>query len=355
MNMPFFSIVVPIYKIKKEYLDTCVQSILCQTDKDFELILVDDGSPDNAGVYCDQYAAEDNRIRVIHQENQGVSAARNHGIEAACGEWILFIDADDWIEQNSLAVIREYLFASDVDVLQFDMVREKDGKSIPQPTCLQYGKIYDLQSLEDKEYLYRRFLHNGKVGGKLYRNLTYSCDKVYRRSVLMENGVRFPVGIRKSEDKIFVLRCAQHIKKYICVAEPLYHYRTNPDSICNRYSKGSDADRRKMAKIAEEISREMDHELQQLSGNEAYHVMQDAYRKYIFGLIPDVLFLEFYHKDNPNKATRRRDAIAYLRSEPFFSVIKGIPYSELSKQAKLKKFLLEHGFVNLYVLLKGKG
>ena len=99
--MPKASIIVPVYKVE-DYLEKCVQSILAQTEADFELILVDDGSPDRCGAMCDRLAQTDARIRVIHQENQGLGAARNTGIQAASGDWLLLVDSDDWIEPQLL-------------------------------------------------------------------------------------------------------------------------------------------------------------------------------------------------------------------------------------------------------------
>ena len=96
---PKISVIVPVYKAEK-YLHRCVDSILAQTFTDFELLLINDGSPDNSGVICDEYAQKDNRIRVFHKENGGVSSARNIGLDNAKGEWITFIDSDDYIEQG---------------------------------------------------------------------------------------------------------------------------------------------------------------------------------------------------------------------------------------------------------------
>lgn len=101
--MPTISVIVPIYNVEP-YLHRCVDSVLEQTFADFELILVDDGSPDNCGAICDEYATKDGRVRVIHKENGGLSSARNAGIEAAAGEFILFVDADDVIHQQSVAI-----------------------------------------------------------------------------------------------------------------------------------------------------------------------------------------------------------------------------------------------------------
>ena len=93
------SVVVPVYNVEK-YIDKCINSIINQTYKNLEIILVDDGSPDNCGKICDEYAKKDNRIKVTHKENGGVSSARNIGIKNATGDWLTFVDADDWIENN---------------------------------------------------------------------------------------------------------------------------------------------------------------------------------------------------------------------------------------------------------------
>ena len=97
----FFSVIVPIYKVEK-YLKRCIESVLSQTCTDFELILVDDGSPDKCGEICEQYALKDNRIKVVHKENGGLSDARNAGIDVASCKYIYFIDSDDWISPNSI-------------------------------------------------------------------------------------------------------------------------------------------------------------------------------------------------------------------------------------------------------------
>lgn len=100
IKMVFFSVIVPVYKVE-DYLERCIKSILQQTYKDFELILVDDGSPDNCGIMCDEFAKKDDRIIVIHQENAGLSAARNAGLAIARGKYILFVDSDDWILEST--------------------------------------------------------------------------------------------------------------------------------------------------------------------------------------------------------------------------------------------------------------
>ena len=103
--MPEISVIVPVYKVEK-YLDRCIESIVNQTYPEFELILVDDGSPDNCPALCDAWAERDGRIRVIHKKNGGLSSARNAGMDVMCGKYVCFIDSDDWIELNFLEVLR---------------------------------------------------------------------------------------------------------------------------------------------------------------------------------------------------------------------------------------------------------
>ena len=103
------SIIVPVYNVEK-YLQRCIESILTQTETDLELLLIDDGSKDKSGLICDEYAQKDERVNVIHKENGGVSSARNLGIEKANGEWMCFIDADDYVRLDFLSNIQQYLF-----------------------------------------------------------------------------------------------------------------------------------------------------------------------------------------------------------------------------------------------------
>ena len=117
MNNKKVSIIVPVYNVEK-YLQRCIESILTQTETDFELLLIDDGSKDKSGLICDEYAQKDKRVNVIHKENGGVSSARNLGIEKANGEWMCFIDADDYVRQDFLSDIQQYLF-NDVDIVHW--------------------------------------------------------------------------------------------------------------------------------------------------------------------------------------------------------------------------------------------
>ncbi|WP_227166600.1 glycosyltransferase, partial [Enterococcus faecium] len=115
------SIIVPVYKVEK-YLRKCVDSILAQTFTDFEVILVDDGSPDNSGKICDEYAEKDNRVRVIHKENGGLSSARNAGIDVARGKYLGFVDSDDYIDEDMYEILYENLKIHDADISSVELI-----------------------------------------------------------------------------------------------------------------------------------------------------------------------------------------------------------------------------------------
>ena len=204
------SIVVPVYKVEA-YLNRCVDSILAQTFTDFELILVDDGSPDNCGKICDEYAEKDKRIKVIHQENGGLSAARNAGIEIAQGEWITFIDSDDWIHPSYLRVLYEAVTANgaDVSVGRYKEVYDED---------VDNGAINpDITMVNTEE-----FWVNNRT------NATVAWGKLYKRSFFDE--LRYP--LRKiDEDEYTTYKVLFKNKDIALVNVAIYWYYQNPNSI----------------------------------------------------------------------------------------------------------------------------
>lgn len=232
--MSQLSIIVPVYRAEA-YLDRCVQSILQQNDSDFELILVDDGSPDNCGYLCDQYAAQDSRIRVIHQENGGISAARNAGIRAATGAYVTFVDADDEIPAGFYKKCRDVLA----------------GENPPDLLCfgLAYltaaGEKFDVIRPEIPGYV---LLNRAFITNKLLPPLlnidpaqdffieNYAVNKIYRRSLLVENGILFDETRRTWEDRPFVVEFCKFAQSFYYIPEAGYHYIQTPGSLSVRYA-----------------------------------------------------------------------------------------------------------------------
>lgn len=204
-KMPRLSIVVPVYKVE-QYIHKCVNSILNQTFKDFELILVDDGSPDNCGKICDEYASKDNRVKVIHQENGGVSKARNMGLDAANGDYISFIDPDDWIDKNMYVDTLTFMADNDLDIVCFDVEEVRISKSF-----VRYK--YD----GDRIFTSHKALYEILVDG-----IDNSpCNKIYKKHTW--DGVYFPVG-RRFEDVATIYRTFHQAGKVGYMRKAYYHY-----------------------------------------------------------------------------------------------------------------------------------
>ena len=216
--MPTVSVVVPVYKVEP-YLRTCLDSIMVQTYTDFEVILVDDGSPDNCGAICDEYAAKDKRVRVIHQENQGVSAARNLGIHEAQGKNIAFVDSDDAIHPQMYELLVPVLENTDYPFVHCAFHRSCDDVicSFPNRYAFSMG---DVQEMTSEEGIVR-MMDGINYGHYIWRGL---YQKTYIESFL------FPLGVRW-EDVIWSGEVVGNAGKYGFIPYDLYSYRTNASGL----------------------------------------------------------------------------------------------------------------------------
>lgn len=222
MSNPYFSIIIPIYNVEK-YLHQCVESVLGQTFSDIEVILVDDGSPDSCPGICDDFARADSRVKVIHKKNGGLSDARNHGIRAAGGKYLLFLDSDDyWGDSKALEKIHMEIHwcqeSADVMMFQAQLIYP-DGTIIPD-SCRFADNFNDMSREEALRYMVKDGLLIGSA-----------CSKVVRRSFLLEHDLFFKVGI-KSEDIHWIFRVANAMPKYQYTDQYFYMYRKGrPGSI----------------------------------------------------------------------------------------------------------------------------
>ena len=208
---PKVSVIVPVYKAEK-YLRKCVDSILTQTFKDFEVILVDDGSPDKSGEICDEYAEKDSRVRVFHKENGGVSSARNKGIDEARGEWVTFVDADDWLSFETLESLSIYL--KDYDIIRFSMV-------LVFPA---YSKTKELNEGVTREEYIKLLVERRTILGV--------CGGLYRLDKISEAGLRFREDIINGEDWLFQFQAVCCCEKLRVVNKGLYYYNLGSEYSC---------------------------------------------------------------------------------------------------------------------------
>lgn len=216
---PTISIICPVYNVQ-EFLQKCVDSIVVQSFRDWELILVDDGSPDESGRICDEYAAKDERIRVIHKTNGGVSSARQTGLEAAKGEYIIHADPDDWTEPTMLEDLYTKAKAENADVVICDYFINRGKRQT-------YAK-QEPTSLEPKRVL-----------KELFQQLLGSCwNKLVRQACYNRYDIKFPVGINYCEDLLVCVQLFIHNDiKIAYLPKAFYHYRMNENSITHRLTR----------------------------------------------------------------------------------------------------------------------
>ena len=207
---PIISVIVPVYKAEK-YLHRCVDSILAQSYTDFELLLIDDGSPDNSGAICDEYVAKDSRVRVFHKENGGVSSARNFGVDNALGKYVAFCDADDYVGENWLIAFSEGTY-NEVDlVIQGIYYITNKGNIEPK-----YLAPYKGNGVVDKRNLIVQLMLQG----------VYGCPvtKLFRKQIIEENHIRFDTNSTFREDEQFFSKYLEYVTTFKCIDKENYYY-----------------------------------------------------------------------------------------------------------------------------------
>ena len=210
---PLLSIIVPVYKVEN-YLPKCMDSILAQTFTDFELILVDDGSPDNCPALCDAAAEKDARIRVIHQKNGGLSAARNAGLDAARGVWIGFVDSDDYIAPEMYEALYQAVQSTGADLALCDYAEVDETGAPCQSMHIRLGK---------KDFTGRELLKNATDS-----TIQPAWNKLYRRDVFAQ--LRYPEG-KLNEDLFLIPEICLNTQKAVVVPKALYYYVQRGGSI----------------------------------------------------------------------------------------------------------------------------
>lgn len=211
---PLVSVVVPVYKVEK-YIERCVDSILNQTYKNLEILLIDDGSPDKSGEICDSYALKDKRVRVIHKNNGGLSDARNVGIDISKGKYITFVDSDDWIEKTYIEELYDLIEStnSEIAICNFLKVSDENFKKI--------NKVQYIIEKSNIEALYELY-------GKFSTQFTVAWGKLYNRRLF--DDIRFPYG-KVHEDLYVCHKLIYKSKKVSYTNKILYYYFQRTDSI----------------------------------------------------------------------------------------------------------------------------
>ena len=222
------SIIVPVYNVKK-YLKRCIDSILAQSFKDFQVILVDDGSNDGSGKVCDQYAREDKRVHVLHKVNGGVSSARNAGLEIASGKYVIFCDGDDSWKPDLLENVYNVINERNVDSVVFNYTRIEDlGEK--KESHFSLG-LYEFERDSKKiEYLIKEFM--------MYKHGYEVWTRLFRREIIEENHILFCLTCNNfAEDIGFIMKYILYSKNFFVIDECYYNYYVNSGSMMDRSKK----------------------------------------------------------------------------------------------------------------------
>ena len=225
------SVIVPVYKVEN-YLRQCLDSLAAQTLDDIEIIIVDDGSPDGCPEICDEYAAKDARMKVVHKQNGGLLSARKAGVAASSGDYIGFVDGDDWVEPETFMNMHNAIIKYSPDMVLSDFLCDYGDCIEPSDQCFEEG-FYDRARLESE--IFPKMLFDGRF----YRfGVNPNCwSKLVKRELIEKNLSPVDERIRMGEDAAFIYPCMLDSQSITCVKTPTYHYRITEQSMSNAYDE----------------------------------------------------------------------------------------------------------------------
>ena len=281
MEKDLISIIIPVYNVEK-YLKECVDSVRKQTYKNLEIILIDDGSKDNSGKLCDELSKEDNRIKVIHKENGGLSDARNVGIENATGEYIQFIDSDDFVEKDMIEILYNDICQGKADVSMCSLYLYKDGE---KTTDASYKK-----EIFNKEQVLKEILLDERVR-------SYAWNKMFKKSLF--ESIRFPKG-KVFEDIYTMSPIFQKANKIVFNDIPLYYYRQREGSILHNQTNEL---RLEYIKAAMFVNKDIEKNFPNLKDFCAYNIAHITIKTYndigffgMFDLMEEEMVINLYEE-----------------------------------------------------------
>ena len=318
--------IIPIYRLEEDLLKTCINSILSQTYTNIHLILVDDGSPDHCGQICDDYADMDDRITVIHQENQGVSAARNAGLNTVEDEWVIFVDGDDWIEPDTCERLINSADA-DCDILIYSGYRDYAGITRRNKNLIADGTVFD--SPEKIRKLSVGLIDMTLSASELALGAPW-C-KMYKNELLSKNNIRFQESIPVNEDLLFILEAFLKASRIKYVDDALYHYRDTPGSAVNKYRPNAD--------VEQDLF--LCELLRLINCTETPHIYTEAYYIRAFFCMQMCITQKYFNSRNPaTLLIRRLECSTHFKKEPYNSALKKTPFFKLTRNNKLKAVLI---------------
>ena len=341
------SIVVPCYNVER-YLSQCIESLCKQTLTDIEVILVDDGSPDNSGKICDGWAERDSRIKVIHKPNEGVSAARNDGMAIANGEYIIFCDSDDWLPENALETLYNEGTSTNADVVIGDVYQSLDGKDT---LARFYAKSFvtSERTFIDKMIqadFYKTYCPMPAETGPAF-GYGGPWNKAVKLSMLRDCGIKFDVRVKGIfDDIIYTAHILANAKTVAYVTTPVYYYRLIPMSITRSFKANAPEINNAIFKSWEEFMSKFDRN----------GMFSKPYYAVVVRRFAEILPVYFFSEKNTKSFNEKlAEMKAMLHTEPYKTAIKEVDTNKLSAyQRQVHKMMsLESPFL-IWVLFNTK-
>lgn len=328
--MPKISFIVPVYNVEK-YIHQCIDSILNQTLRDFELILVDDGSPDNCPQICDEYAVIDSRVKVIHTENAGVSEARNTGIEYASGDWVYFVDSDDWIELNAAEVLYNDAIKMDVDCVMSDCKKCYDNRDTVR--IYQFSKEFftsDKATIQNIQKYMLCHRYSPYYSPNTSNGYASPWGKFVKLAILKDNNIRFdPYAKGVFDDGVYSLYLLDYVKKFYYNRKHTYNYRIVGNSLTHAFKVNA----MEIMKYNYEL---VDKFIKETNKDSSFKQAEDCRRVSFFAS-----YLSKYYF-NPNNNMTNKQVKEKLKDD-----LNKWPYKEAFSNANISNLEVKHKFILL--------
>ncbi len=327
------SIIVPVYNTE-QYLEKCLDSLINQTYNNIEILLIDDGSKDNSGKICDEYAKKDKRIKVIHQKNSGVSRARNNGLDNFTGNYVMFVDSDDWIEPNTCEILLKKIILEKKDMVIYNFYKER--KNICEKNKDYYCELENIPSNEIQAKILAPTLN---IKGIKCNGLSLACNKIISGKIVKKHRFMFEGEKAIFEDGIFYYLLFENAINVGLSNDFLYHYRMLSTSATQAYNKS-------ISHINNIIVDTIEH-VRENHKNDLYYEESLSIRK----LINLVYMLNVYinHKDSNQSLSKKIIQIKAEAKKPeYANIYNMINVKNLNKKLKLYHFLFKN---NMYLLL----
>lgn len=339
--MPLVSIIVPVYNSER-YVERCINSLISQTLTDIEIIVINDGSKDDSDIICTQLEKKDKRIHYYLQENMGVSVARNKGLSMATGEWITFVDSDDWVEPTMCECAYNAVSCSNADIVMWGYWLDSNQKSKKQHFIkLCSGDVTSSKALIQTKII-SRYADGDICENAISAGATWG--KLCRRELIEKYKLQFVEGLTRAQDTVFWLHAFEHANTIYYLDECLNHYSISEDSICSgkKYISRCEVPFEKLMDEYEKFISE-------------YHDQDERFMRALFQR--GVQILDWYmkhkilNKENPAKIIKKRNMIYKLISTSRYKkVLKNVKTDILPKSLKLYIFLLRKKMIFTYIL-----